>query len=50
MKKSYWTKKYLLDYIKTKALPIKKVFYLRYKLLFIFNNVTSYAIYAKNIL
>lgn len=50
MEKDYWTKEYLLDQIKTKALPIGKALYLKYELLFIFNNATNYAIYAKDVL
>lgn len=39
---------YLLNQIKSKTLPIAKVLYSEYKLLFVFDNVTNYAIYAKD--
>lgn len=39
-----------MDQIETKALPIGEALYLRYELLFIFDNVTSHAIYAKDVL
>ena len=39
-----------MDQIKTKALPIKEVLYPRYELLFMFDNATSHAIYAKDAL
>lgn len=41
---------HLLDQIKTKVLLIKEALYLRYELLFIFDNTISYVIYAKNAL
>lgn len=50
IEEGYWTVENLLDQIKTKALPIRKAFYLGYKLLFMFDNVTSHAIYTKNVL
>lgn len=50
MEKKYLIKKYLLDQIKSKALLIMKALYLRYELLFMFDNATSHAIYAKIIL
>lgn len=40
----------MLDWIINKNLPIAKGLYLGYELLFIFDNTTSYSIYAKNIL
>lgn len=42
--------KHLLDQIKIKILPIEKALYSRYKLLFMLDNVTSYAVYAKDAL
>lgn len=42
--------KYLLDQIWAKVLFIREILYLEYKLLLIFDNITSYVIYAKNIL
>lgn len=42
--------KHLLDPIKSKTLLIVEVLYLGYKLLFMFNNTTSHAIYAKDVL
>lgn len=50
MEKRYWTSKYLLDQIQNKALSIKKVLSPNYKLLFIFDNTISHAIYAKDTL
>lgn len=50
MEESYWTGEYLLDQIINKALPIIKSLYPGYELLFIFNNVISHSIYAKDIL
>ena len=41
---------HLLQQIKAKALPIAEALYSGYKLLFMFDNVTSHAIYAKNAL
>lgn len=42
--------KHLLDQIKSKILSIAKIFYSGYELLFMFNNITNYAIYAKDAL
>ncbi len=42
--------KYLLDQIKNKALPIAEALYPGYELLLLFDNTTSYAIYAKDVL
>lgn len=42
--------KHLLDQIKVKILPIEKALYLRYKLLFIFDNAISHVVYAKDVL
>lgn len=50
MEKKYLTCKHLLDQIKKKVLPIAKVLYPGYKLLLIFDNVISHAIYIKNVL
>lgn len=50
MEKDYCTREYLLDQIKTKILSIKEVLYPEYELLFIFDNTTSHAIFAKDIL
>lgn len=50
MEKKYWLSKHLFDQIKSKALFIMEAWYPGYELLFIFNNITSYAIYAKNLL
>ena len=44
----YQTGKYLVDQIQKKALSIEKALYLSYELLFIFDNVTSHAVYAKD--
>lgn len=41
---------YLFDQIQAKALLIAKTLYLKYGLLFIFNNTISHVVYAKNIL
>ena len=46
----YWTGEYLLDQITKKALPIAQELYLRYELLFMFDNTMSHLIYAKNAL
>ena len=37
-----------MEQIKAKVLPIAEVLYLEYELLFIFDNVISYTIYAKD--
>ena len=50
MEEGYWTGKHLLDQIQTKALPIEEALYPEYELLFMFNNATSYAVYAKDAL
>ena len=50
MEEGYWMGKHLLNQIKSKALPIAKVFYPQYELLFMFDNATSHAIYAKDAL
>ncbi len=47
-KKRYCTKKHLFDQIKFKVLPIVKASYLRYRLLFIYDNTISLVIYTKN--
>ena len=48
MEERYWTGEHLLDQIKSKALPIAEALYPGYELLFMFDNATSHAIYAKN--
>ena len=50
IEEKYQTKEYLLDQIKSKALPIRKTLYPGYELLFMFDNTISYAIYAKDAL
>lgn len=50
IEEGYWTGKHLLDQIKSKALSITKALYIGYELLFIFDNVTSHAIYIKDAL
>ena len=46
----YWTGEELLDQVVKKALPIGEVLYPGYELLFIFDNVTSHSVYAKDAL
>ena len=50
MKEGYWISKHFLKQIQKKALSIQKPLYLAYALLFIFDNITSYSIYANNAL
>lgn len=50
IEESYWNKKYLMNQIINKALLFVKSLYLGYKLLFIFDNIKNFSIYAKNIL
>ena len=50
MEEGYWTAEHLLDQIKSKALPIAESLYPGYELLFMFDNVTSHGIYAKDVL
>ena len=50
MEERYWTGEHLLDQIQNKALPIEKALYPRYELLFMFDNATSHAVYAKDAL
>ena len=50
IEEKYWTSKYLLDQIQNKALPIGKALYPSYGLLFMFDNATSHAVYAKDAL
>ena len=50
MEERYWTGNHLLDQIQNKALPIGEALYLNYELLFMFDNATSHAIYAKDAL
>lgn len=40
----------MLEQIKAKAIPIAKALYPEYELLFMFDNLPSYAFYTKNIL
>lgn len=44
----YQKKKNLLKYIIKKTLLITKVLYLGYQLLFLFDNITSYLLFALN--
>ncbi len=46
----YWTGEHLLDQIVKRALPIGEALYQGYKLLFLFDNSTSYSIYAPDAL
>lgn len=46
----YQDKAKLYKLIVSKALPIAKAFYLKYSLLFLFDNVTNHSVYIKNIL
>ena len=48
MEEGYWTGEHLLDQIRTKALPIGEALYPGYELLFMFDNATSHAVYAKD--
>ena len=50
MEEGYWTGEHLLDQIRTKALSIGEALYPGYELLFMFDNVTSHAVYAKDAL
>ena len=50
MEEGYWTGEHLLEQIKAKALPIAEALYPGYELLFMFDNATSHAIYAKDAL
>lgn len=50
IEQNYWTGEHLLDQIIRKALPIAESLYSGYKLLFIFDNITSHFIYAKDVL
>ena len=50
MEEGYWIGKHLLEQIKAKALPIVGALYSGYELLFMFDNATSYTIYAKDAL
>ena len=50
IEEGYWTGKYLLDQIRAKALPIGEALYPGYELLFMFDNATSHAVYAKDAL
>ena len=50
IEEGYWTGEYLLDHIKSKAFSIGEALYPEYELLFMFDNATSHAIYAKDVL
>lgn len=50
IEKRYQTNEYFLNQIQKKTLFIEKTLYLKYVLLFMFDNVTSQLIYAKNAL
>lgn len=50
IEEGYQTGKHLLDQIQNKTLPIGEALYLDYELLFMFDNATSYAVYAKDAL
>ena len=50
IEEGYCTGEHLLDQITKKAPLIAQVLYPGYELLFTFNNVTSYFIYAKDVL
>ena len=46
----YWNGAKLYHQVMKKTLPIAEALYLRYFLLFLFDNTTSYSIYAKDAL
>lgn len=46
----YWTGEYLLKQVVKKAMPIGKALYLRYQLLFLFDNATSHSVFASDAL
>ena len=48
MEEGYWAGEHLLDQIINKALSIAESLYPGYELLFMFDNTTSYFIYAKD--
>lgn len=48
--KEYWDRSKLYHQVVNKGLPITEAFYLDYSHLFLFDNATSYLIYAKNVL
>lgn len=50
IEEGYWTGEHLLDQIQNKALPIGEALHPCYKLLFMFDNTTSHAVYAKDAL
>lgn len=50
MEEGYWIGEHLLDQISKKILLIEEILYSDYKLLFIFDNATSHAVYAKDAL
>ncbi len=46
----YWDRTKLHKQVVSKTLPIAKVLYPRYSLLFLFDNATSHSVYTKNAL
>lgn len=46
----YWTEEHLLNQIVKQTLPIREALYPGYKLLFLFDNITSHLIYTPDIL
>ena len=46
----YWDRAKLHQQVVNKALPIAKAFYLRYLLLYLFDNTTNHSVYAKDAL
>ena len=46
----YWDEAKLYQQVVNKTLPIVEVLYLGYSLLFLFDNYTSYSVYAKDAL
>ncbi len=50
MEEGYWTEEHLLYQIINKGLPISESLYPGYELLFLFDNATSFSIFAKNVL
>ena len=46
----YWNSFKLYKQVVTKAIPIVEVLYLKYSLLFLFDNTTNYSVYTNNTL
>lgn len=46
----YWDRAKLHKHVVNKSLPIAEALYSGYSLLFLFNNATSYSVYANNAL